>query len=310
MTTRAAFVMVFACSMLSGCVDRAPTGGDVEFVWGQRGLSDGRLQRPRAMAIDDQGQLYIVDKTARIQVFTPDGEFVRGWSTPKSTNGKPCGLAFDNDGNLLVADTHYFRMLVYTPQGKLLEDKTIGGTAGHGQGEFEFVTDAVQDSKGNYYVAEYGTFDRIQKFTSQGKYVYEWGGHGEEPGQFIRPQGLEIDDQDRIWVADSCNHRIQVFDVSGERAVLVDVWGRQGDQLGELKYPYGLALDGQGHVYVSEIGNNRVQKFKLNGQPVAALGTPGHEKGEFHQPWALVCDAKGRVHVLDTYNHRVQRIRL
>ena len=43
-------------------------------------------------------------------------------------------------------------MLVYTPQGKLLDEQTIGGTCGHGDGEFQFVTDAAQDSQGNYYV--------------------------------------------------------------------------------------------------------------------------------------------------------------
>ena len=81
------------------------------------------------MTIDQRDQLYIVDMTGRIQVFTTDGTYIRGWRTPQIDHGKPSGLSFARDGNLLVADTHYFRVLVYTPEGKLLEDRCIGGTS-------------------------------------------------------------------------------------------------------------------------------------------------------------------------------------
>lgn len=295
---------------LAGCIGGVASGGHLEKVWGRRGLSDGRLQKPRAMAIDDHDQLYIVDMTGRIQVFTADGDFLRAWRTPESDNGKPSGLTFDRQGNLLVADTHYYRVLFYTPDGRLLTDRTIGGTLGSGPGQFGFVTDAIQDSQGNYYVAEYGDYDRIQKFTSDGKYLFEWGGHGEAPGQFIRPQNLEIDQQDHIWVADACNHRIQVFDATGDSAKLLAVWGEQGSQPGQLSYPYDLVLDGAGHLYVCEFGNHRVQKFTLDGQSLGVWGSAGRRDGELDHPWAIARDSRGRIHVLDTYNHRVQRIRL
>ncbi len=207
----AAVTLILAVTLtlgLAGCDEDDGSPGRLLQVWGRRGISDGRLQKPRAMAIDADDNLFIVDMTGRIQVFTAEGQFLRGWRTPEIANGKPSGLTFDRDGNLLVADTHYFRMLVYTPAGELLPDRTIGGTCGDGPGEFNFVTDAVQDSQGNYYIAEYGEFDRIQKFTPDGQFVYQWGSHGQEPGQFVRPQNLTIDPQDQIWVADACNHRI------------------------------------------------------------------------------------------------------
>ncbi len=291
----------------TGCIDTGPSTGTLEKVWGRRGLASGRLQKPRAMAIDEKDQLYIVDMTGRIQVFSRDGELLRQWRTPEIKNGKPSGLSFNREGNLLVADTHYFRMLVYTPNGKLLEGQTIGGTCGHGPGEFNFVTDAVQDSKGDYYISEYGEFDRIQKFDSDGNFLLQWGQHGDRPGQFLRPQNLVVDQQDRIWVADACNHRIQVFDSEGK---LLDMWGEHGSELGQLRYPYDLFLDGKGHLYISEFGNHRVQKFTLEGEPKGSWGSAGRQEGHLSQPWALVLDSRGRVHVLDTYNHRVQRIRL
>jgi sugar lactone lactonase YvrE len=303
-------LLIAALTLPTGCTPTSSSEGYLEKAWGKQGISDGKFLKPRAVAIDKQDQLYIVDMTARIQVFDREGKLLRHWKTPEYYNGKPSGLSFDRDGNLLVADTHYFRMLVYTPEGKLLEHRTIGGTAGQTPGTFEFVTDAVQDSKGNYYISEYGQVDRVQKFTRDGKFVMQWGRHGSERGQFIRPQNLDIDEHDRIWVADACNHRIQVFDASGTEAKLLKIWGEQGTRPGQLRYPYDLALDGEGHLYVCEFGNHRVQKFTLDGEFVAAWGVGGREEGQLHSPWALARDSQGAIHVIDTYNHRVQRIRL
>ena len=173
--------------------------------------------------------------TARIQVFDADGNFIRGWQTPEHANGRPTGLTISTiDGNLLVADTHYYRVLTYTPTGELLTNRTLGGTMGQGPGEFGFVTDVVRDAAGNYYVSEYGEFDRMQKFSPDGKFILQWGGHGSDPGQFMRPQHLELDADGLLWVADSCNHRIQVFDSRGK---LVKMWGTQGSEPGQIVLP-------------------------------------------------------------------------
>jgi DNA-binding beta-propeller fold protein YncE len=283
--------------------------GQLERVWGEHGLRPGQLHLPRAMAIDAYDNLYIVDKSARIQVFDRDGRFLRGWRTPDGVNGKPTGLSFDGRGNLLVADTHYFRVLAYQPDGTRLPQRTLGGTFGHTPGTFGLVTDAVTDSRGCLYVAEYGDYDRIQKFSPDGKFLLEWGGHGSQPGQFARPQNLAIDEQDRVWVADACNDRVQVFDATGQSAKLVQIWGQRGSQLGQLRYPYDLILSRDGYVYICEFGNHRIQKFTRDGQPIATWGIQGRGPGELSNPWALVQDQRGRIHVLDTYNHRVQRVR-
>ena len=165
-------IAMAALAIVSGCVPTADTQGNLEVTWGKRGVSDGRFEKPRAVAIDQQDNLYIVDMTARIQVFDRTGNFVRSWQIPEYYRGRPSGLSFNNAGNLLVADTHYNRMLIYTPDGRWLDKQTIGGEEGHGPGQFGFVTDAVQDSQGNYYIAEYGEYDRIQKFDSKFELVY------------------------------------------------------------------------------------------------------------------------------------------
>ena len=279
-------------------------------VWGKLGLADGRFQKPRAMTIDSNDQLYIVDKTGRVQVFDVDGNFLRLWHTPAIETGKPTGLGIDRQGHIMVADTHYFRVLFYTPAGVLLENKTIGGTNGPDIGQFAFVTDAVQDSQGNYFISEYGEFDRIQKYDSEGKFICRFGETGSGPLQFSRPQCLMFDKDDNLWITDACNHRIQVIRCDKDSPEVLKIIGGPGEKLGQFRYPYNLWLDGEDLLYVAEFGNHRVQKLHRSGEPILSWGTPGRNIGELQQPWAIVKDSKHRLHILDTGNNRVQRIAL
>lgn len=294
----------------SGCVATHGIGA-VDLVWGRRGFTDGRFLKPRAIAIDSLDQLYIVDTTGRIQVFDVDGNHLRTWVTLDTANGRPTGLAFDasdpNAPRLLVADTHYYRMLVYSPEGELQTDEQVGGVSGFAPGEFAFVTDAVNDDEGNLYIGEYGASDRIQKFTADGEFICQWGGTGSAPGQFLRPQSLVVNGTD-LWIADACNHRIARYDLQSDEPELIDLWGIEGDGSGQLHYPYDLAIDRDGTVIVCEYGNQRLQRFTADGKLLTAWGGPGHAPGQLYQPWGVVIDSRGRVHVLDSNNHRVQRI--
>ena len=275
-----------------------------DLVWGKKGVRDGDFVRPRAAVFDRDDHLYIVDFTARIQVFDLDGKHLGiTWSTPDYRKGRPSGLGLDRDGNIIVSDSHYHCFRIYNAQGKEL--KRFGGESGTAPGHFGYVSDVVQDEDGFYYVAEFGEVQRITKLDAHGKFVTSWGGEGSEPGQFARARALVLGPDGLLYAADACNHRIQVFTRDGK---LVRCWGRNGSGPGELSYPYDLAFNGKGVLYVVEYGNHRVQKFTATGESLGCWGGPGREPGRFHCPWALAIDRRGRVHVLDTENHRVQRI--
>lgn len=297
-------------ALAAGCLppsaDAGATFGRLDKVWGVHGIAGERMHKPRAMAIDPDDRLYLVDFTARILVYDADSKFLHGWKTPVSENGRPTGLTFDPVANeLLVADTHYFRVLAYTPEGELKEDRTLGGVNGKGPGEFGFVTDAVRDADECLYVSEYGDNDRIQRFSPDGEFLNQWGSHGTGESQFKRPQNLLIDAQQRVWACDACNHRMKAFSPEGE---LLVSWGVEGSGPGELYYPYDMVMDPAGDLYVVEYGNHRVQKFSQEGESLGVWGEQGSGPGQLWSPWALVQDSRGRLHVLDTQNHRVQRV--
>jgi DNA-binding beta-propeller fold protein YncE len=283
-----------------------PHAARPELVWGIHGTKAGWLHKPRVAAFDASDRLYVADLTDRIQVFDRDGHYLRGWRTPEFNVDGPSGLTIDRLGRLLVADTHYYRVLVYSQEGALLFQ--IGdGIQGTAPGRFGYPTDVVIDRAGNFYVSEYGENDRIQVFSPQGEWLRQWGGHGLNPGEFMKPRALAIDDEEHIYVADSCNHRVQVFDTAGK---LLHVWGTRGTEPGALSYPYDLAIGPDGFLYVCEYGNHRVQKFTLEGAPRGVWGRAGRGPGELFNPFALAVDGQGAVSVIDSNNHRVQRFRL
>jgi DNA-binding beta-propeller fold protein YncE len=284
---------------------RVRPGGPPDLVWGTRGRMPGDFVRPRAVAIDPQDRLFVVDFQARIQGYDLDGNFLgASWTPPDFRNGRPSGLGVDRDGNLIVCDSHYHTVRVYTADGKEL--RSFGGNPGTEPGQFGYVSDCVQDADGFYYVSEFGQNDRITKVDKDGKFVACWGENGVEPGKFQRVRALALGPDGLLYAADACNHRVQVFTRGGE---LVRVIGEPGTGPGQLSYPYDVAFGPGGELYVSDRGNHRVQKFDRSGKWLATWGTGGRGPGELADPWALAVDRFGRVHVVDTENHRVQRVK-
>jgi DNA-binding beta-propeller fold protein YncE len=300
---RAGRVATLGLLLMTGCRHASQ---EPELVWGRRGVSGGELVKPRAIAIDSRDRLYLVDWTARIQAFDRDGHFLgHSWTPPDYRNGRPSGLAIDTDDNVIVSDSHYHCVRIYSPEGKLL--RTVGGTPGNEPGQLSYISDCLRDKQGNFYIAEFGDNQRITKLGPDGQFIKCWGSPGSEPGQFARIRAMTLGPDGNLYLADACNHRIQVFTTEG---AFVRCWGEPGAGPGQLAYPYDLAFaPGTSNVlYVVEYGNHRVQKFNTKGESLGTWGGPGREPGRLSSPWALAVDSRGRVHVVDSENDRVQRI--
>jgi DNA-binding beta-propeller fold protein YncE len=297
-----------AAPALAGCAIEAeatPPEGAPELVWGVHGVKEGRLHRPRVVALDADDRLYIADLTDRVQVFDRDGTYLRSWRTPGLNVDGPSGVTVDDAGRVLVADTHFYRILIYDQSGGLTGQ--IGdGVQGTTPGRFGYPTDAIVDADGCFYVAEYGENDRIQVFDPEGRFLRQWGGHGFEPGRFLRPRAIAFDRRGLLHVADTGNHRIQVFEPGGR---LVAMWGGRGAGPGRMAYPFDLAFAPDGTLVVCEYGNSRVQRFDAEGRSLGVWGGPGRAPGRLDNPCALGVDRSGAVHVIDSGNHRVQRFR-
>ncbi|MBI3328120.1 MAG: hypothetical protein HYZ81_15640 [Nitrospinae bacterium] len=131
-----------------------------------------------------------------------------------------------------------------------------------------------------------------------------FGQEGREAGFFRQPSSVVVDPAGLLYVADTYNHRIQVFTHEGR---FVRAFGAEGGQLGSLSRPKGLAWGPHGLLYVADMGNHRVQAFDMQGKAVFTLGSFGQLPGQFHAPEGVALDLHGTLYVADTQNHRVQK---
>jgi ABC-type Fe3+ transport system permease subunit/sugar lactone lactonase YvrE len=272
-------------------------------VIGSRGVGVGQFNKPRSVAVDGGDNLYVVDMTGRVQKFSPDGEFQLLWQMPQTDLGKPKGMGRDADGNVIVIEPHYQRINTFSREGNLL---TQWGERGAETGRLIMPRAIAMDSHGDYFIPEYTVVDRVQKFSGKThEFLQLIGKSGTGTGEFNRPEGIGIDSKDNLYVADSCNHRIQVFASDGH---FVRSYGKPGTGLGEMSYPYDVRADKSGLQFVCEFENSRIQVFDADGKPVEIIGGPGYAPGMFNNPYAIALDSKGNLYVADSQNHRVQKL--
>ena len=154
-----------------GCDAPAAPSSDVVVIGGP-GAGEGRFATPRAAAWDPAGRLYVMDKTGRIQRFDGQGNYEHTWEMPSIEKGRPTGIAVAGDGTVLIADTHYHRILRYDTDGNL---KAEFGEEGTEPAQFIYPVGLAVAPDGTIYVSEFGGNDRIQVFTPEGKLLRTWG---------------------------------------------------------------------------------------------------------------------------------------
>ena len=300
-----ALVVVLAWWFASPPRQEAP---EPELVVGSMGRLAGRFIKPRAVAVAPDGRFYVVDRSGRIQQFDSEGQLIASWEMPKYDRGQPVGLTVEEDGHLLVSDSHYSRVVRFTADGQQIV--AHWGTRGDGPGQITWGRDVVADSAGNVYLGDYGgASDRIHKYSRSGEHLATWGQFGEAPGEFKRPQGMAIEvrgGEEFLLVADCSNHRVQRFTLQGD---LHSVIGSAGTGEGQFRFPMSVAVDAEGSLYVCEWGNNRIQKLSSDGASLGFWGGPGRRPGRLATPWDIEIGADGRIYVVDTDNHRVQVFR-
>ena len=135
------------------------------------------------------------------------------------------------------------------------------------------------------------------------KPVLSFGKQGSGEGMFKFPEGVAVSDGDEIVVADSSNHRVQVFDSNG---TFLRSFGREGKNAGEFKYPIGVAVNKDRNIFVAENGNHKVQIFSWEGRHLGSFGGKGRLDSQLSYPWGLSLDSTGNVIVADSHNSLIK----
>ncbi|KAI1299192.1 RING finger protein nhl-1 [Halotydeus destructor] len=129
------------------------------------------------------------------------------------------------------------------------------------------------------------------------------GTRGTEVSQFTWPRGVAVGPDNCIAVADSSNHRVQVFDQTGR---FMFEFGSYGGAEGEFDCLAGVAVNRIGQFIVSDRYNHRIQIFDPSGKFLRSFGSEGRANGKFSYPWGITTDSLGFIYVCDKENHRIQ----
>ena len=323
LTTRSAFL---AAALIPICVFSLVLGSDApepySVVHGWPQLPAGFvLGQVSGVAVDSHNHVFVFhrgenswasDKTHVIPSATilcfdgASGRLLTSWGQNRFL--EPHGLRVDRHDNVWVTDRALQQVFEFSHDGTLLLTIGVERTAGLDATHFNLPTDIAFASDGSIYVSDgYGN-NRVAKFSSDGKFLLDWGRKGDAPGEFNLPHSVAVDAEGRVYVADRSNARIQVFDGNGK---FLRAWKSE-----ELGRPWSLTIGPDNLLYVVDGGDlkpsppdrGQLLKLDLSGKILAKWSRFGNYDGQIYWGHDLAVGRDGAVYVGDVYHGmRVQK---
>jgi len=308
------------------------------------------LFSPAAVALDAAGNLYIADSgNHRIRRVAPDGTITTvagngvrafagdGSSATAASLNAPEGVSVAPDGSLLIADTRNQRIRRVAANGVITTiagTGTVGYTGDFGQATaatFENPREAIAAPNGVVYIADTSN-SAVRRIDAAGM-ITTYAGigfpafFGDDGPAFIAalrfPEGLALDGQGRLYIADAGNHRIRRVTPDGTITTVAGsgATGFGGDggpaNAAALNTPVKVALDSLGNFYVADFINRRLRLVSAAGVISTAAGNgealfsgdggPA-TSAAIDGPLGVALDRSGNLYFTDTLNHRVRRV--
>jgi sugar lactone lactonase YvrE len=264
-----------------------------------------QLIAPYGLAVDSKGRIYAADqRVGAIFIFnteTKSLEMIRNRfeASFKLLNG----LAIDDNDRLFVSDGDLNHILVFNAQHK--QEEVITEGLAHPVGL------AIDKENRLLYVAD-STLDQVLVYDADSfKLLRKVGrtGHNHEltsQGDFANPTNVAVDSEGNLFVADTLNDRVEMFDGDGK---FINAFGKNCDAPGCFQRPKGIAVDGDNHIWVVDTMASRVQVFDREGRLLAYFGEYGKWPGQFNAASGIAIDKFNRVIVAEQQPGRVQIFR-
>src|SRR5271165_113901 len=264
-----------------------------------------QLLGPYGMAVNSKGDLYVADqKVGAIFIFnteTKDTTLIGNGRD--ATFGMINGVAFDDDDRLFVTDGKLKRVLVFDKNNKvvdMIKDGLIDpvGIAVDTENRQVYVVDTqadqvvVYDADSLKEKRRIGTGGKLHTLTT--------------PGDFALPAFVAVDKDGNVYVTDTLNFRVEIFDADGN---FITQFGKHCDGPGCFARPKGIAADSDGHIWVADTELDLLQAFNREGQLLGFVGMHGKLLGQFSELVGVYIDKNNRMFTSEQYPGRVQMFR-
>jgi len=303
---------VFVTDSKNSRVQVFDTDGGFLYSFGRGGGRDGELSYPLGIAVDEQERIFIADSgNGRIAVFTMDGLFLDNIGSKGRSPGQlynPTGVALSIDGKIWVTDTGNNRVLVFDTHGKHLASI---GSEGRERNNFSRPSGIAVEPSGRIIVAD-SENNRIHVLNSNGKFFGLFGSKGNGRAQFKGPQLAALSDN-LCYVADTYNHRIQVFLLGKEEEpaefqpfMQTYAEARASFHKNIPISAVDIAVGGKENLFALDKEAAKIIITDINGNVIGSFGGMGRKPGMFSAPSSLILDENENIYVSDTGNHRIQ----
>lgn len=202
---------------------------------------------------------------------------------------QPTDIAVAPDGMIYVADVKRGQIYVFDDR-----ERHVGI---FGRKGMKAAGVAVHDNE--LYVCDFATQSILVLDRFNGEILRSFGGPGSEDGQFIRPLGIDVDEDGNIYVVDVIRCRLQKFSPQG---TFLQAWGQISDTAGSFVRPKHVAVDKDKIVYVVDAAFGNVQMFNAQGQVLMFFGSAGNHPGHMDLPVGL-CVNEDDLELFRNYIH-------
>ena len=252
------------------------------------------------VATDKQDNVWVFNRGLHpVMQFNREGKFLQAWSDIKIISSH--GIRVDAEGNIWLIDVKGHVVIKCNPTGRVL--MILGnrqGVAGNNESKDSFnePTGIAFDKQGNLYISDGYVNARVIKFNKDGEYLTHWGRKGTGDGEFNLVHDVCVDAEERVYVADRNNQRIQIFDKNGK---FLGKWT-------DIGAPWGLTYSAKENcMYMCDGLNNRIVKLSMDGQMLGTLSSYGKAPGKLDFVHNIAVDSLGGLYVAEIKNWRVQK---
>lgn len=323
--------------------------------------ADMHLGEIAGVAVNKAGHVFVYQRgattgpaygaaAAQLLEFGADGRLIREIGKNLYAWSYAHNVRVDPEGNIWALDKGSDMVIKFNPAGRVqmvfgrkpeasdenahpLERPTPPRPAVDGQ--FRQVTDIAWDSKGNGYISDGYINSRVAKVSKDGDWLKSWGSFGSAPGQFNTLHSIQTDAQDRVYVADRGNRRIQVFDTEGTLLKIITINvpsppdapaaignrptlaapGSTGNGTMQPGAPWALCItpkvaDAPQYLFVADAWPGRIYKLDLDGKVLGWLGGSGKRLKQFGWVHEIACPTPNELFVGELLNWRVQKLTL